>query len=577
MNNKQISTIFSRIADMLEVKNENIFRVRAYRTAGQNILNLSRDLQDVHKEDPDKIGSIQGVGKDLKEKIIEMITTGDLEYYRDLMKEFKPGFLDLLDISGLGPKKLKKLRAELNVENIDDLEKVCRNGKLAALDGMGEKTQNKLLESISHFRQREGRMLLTEADAWADEIIDHLKGSRLFKRIEKAGSLRRGKETVGDIDILTVAPDIDKAMNCFTDLPGIETVIGKGKTKSSISLKEGPQVDLRVIDEKCFGAAHVYFTGSQQHNIKLRHLAKKNNWKVSEYGVFSIAKSGRETFIAGKTEEELYKKLGMDWIPPEMRENRGEIEAALSGKLPEDLIGIKSIKGDLHLHTDETDGRSSLEEIIAKAKSKKYKYIAITNHSELVRIANGMDEKRLLEHMEQVRKAASKEKNIKIIFGSEVDMLEDGTLDYPDSVLKELDVVIAAIHSKFALSKEKQTNRVLKAMDNRHVNFLAHPSGRLITTRKPLELDFEKIFKKAAENNVFLEINTHGERIDLNDNNCARAKELGARFVINTDAHEDIQMDKMKYGVMTARRAWLGKKDVLNTYSFAKMMKELKK
>ncbi len=575
MNNQQVATIFLRIADMLEVKDENVFKIRAYRTAAQNVMNLPRALHDVYTEGPDNIGDIPGIGKDLKEKIIEMMATGGLKYYDDLMKEFKPGFLDLLDIAGLGPKKLKKLRAELGVESMNDLEKVCKNGKLAALEGMGEKTQDKLLDGISHFREREGRMLLTVADAWADEIIDHLKASKLFKKIEKAGSLRRGRETVGDIDILTAAKDVEKAMDLFVNYSNVENIIARGKTKSSISIKEGPQVDLRVVDDKCFGAAHVYFTGSQQHNIKLRQIAKKKNWKVSEYGVFSISKAGRETMIAGKTEEDLYKKLGMEWIPPELRENRGEIEAALENRIPEDLIDMKSIKGDLHLHTDETDGKSSLEEIIEKAKSKGHKYIAITNHSQLVRIANGMDEKRLMKHIEAVRKAASKEKNIKIIVGAEVDMLGDGTLDYPDTVLKELDVVIAAIHSQFTLDLEKQTGRVLRALDNKYVNFLAHPSGRLITTRKPLQLDFDRIFKKAAENNVFLEINTHGERIDLNDNNCIRAKELGARFVINTDAHEAAQMDKMKYGVMTARRAWLEKKDVLNTYSFAKMMKEL--
>ena len=541
----------------------------------RRILNLPRALHDVYTEGPDKIGDFPGIGKDLKEKIIEMMATGRLKYYDDLIKEFKPGFLDLLDIAGLGPKKLKKLRAELGVESMNDLEKVCKNGKLAVLEGMGEKTQDKLLDGIAHFREREGRMLLTVADAWADEIIDHLKASKLFKKIEKAGSLRRGRETVGDIDILTAAKDVEKAMDLFVNYSNVENIIARGKTKSSISIKEGPQVDLRVVDDKCFGAAHVYFTGSQQHNIKLRQIAKKKNWKVSEYGVFSISKAGRETMIAGKTEEDLYKKLGMEWIPPELRENRGEIEAALENRIPEDLIDMKSVKGDLHLHTDETDGKSSLEEIIEKAKSKGHKYIAITNHSQLVRIANGMDEKRLMKHIEAVRKAASKEKNIKIIVGAEVDMLGDGTLDYPDTVLKELDVVIAAIHSQFTLDLEKQTGRVLRALDNKYVNLLAHPSGRLITTRKPLQLDFDRIFKKAAENNVFLEINTHGERIDLNDNNCIRAKELGARFVINTDAHEAAQMDKMKYGVMTARRAWLEKKDVLNTYSFAKMMKEL--
>ncbi|MDD5634882.1 MAG: DNA polymerase/3'-5' exonuclease PolX [Candidatus Omnitrophica bacterium] len=577
MDNKEIAIIFFKIADALEVKGENVFRVRAYRTAAQNVLGLARQLSDVYKEDPAKLENIPGIGKDLKEKIIEMVTTSHLEFFTRLMKEFPAGFLDLLDIAGLGPKKVKKLSDELGVKNVNDLEKVCRQGKVAKLEGMGEKSQGKILEAIEHFKKSEGRMLLPEADSCAEEVIAYLKESKNFQKIEKAGSLRRGKETIGDIDILATVKDVKKAMDHFVSYPKTEQVIAKGETKSSISLRNGPQVDLRIIDEGCFGAALVYFTGSKEHNIKIRLIAKNKDLKISEYGVFSIGKSGKETFVAGKTEEELYKKLGMEWIPPELRESSGEIEAAMAGSLPKNLIELKDIRGDLHLHTVNTDGRATVEELVELAEEKGYEYIAITDHSKLVRVANGMDEKRLLEAVDKIRKKAAKVKKLKILAGVEVDILESGELDLKDYALKELDIVIAAVHSHFSLDKEKQTARILKALDNKFVSILAHPSGRLITRRSALQLDFTKVFEKAVQNNIFLEINTHGERIDLNDVNCRLAKEKGARFVINTDAHDASQMGLLKYGIITARRGWLEKSDVLNTYTYEKVVKALKK
>ncbi|MFC1548378.1 DNA polymerase/3'-5' exonuclease PolX [Candidatus Omnitrophota bacterium] len=578
MENKEIAAIFSRIADILEIKNENVFKVRAYRTAAQNITGLARQLKDVYAEDPEKIGKIPGIGKDLKEKIIEMIKTGRLKQYQELTKEFSPGFLDMFNLSGLGPKKLKKLREELGIENVDQLEKACKQGKLADLEGMGAKTAEKLLEAIAHFRKKQGRMLLPEAHEIAEEIVSYLKKSKNFKKIEKAGSLRRGTETVGDLDILAVAGDNEKAMDYFVKYPEVETIIAKGPTKTSISLREGPQVDLRVVDLSCFGAALVYFTGSKQHNIEIRNIAKRANLKVSEYGVFSVGKkSGAEKMIAGKTEEDLYKKLGMEWVPPELRESRGEIDAALKGKLPKKLVDLKGIQGDLHVHSNESDGRDSMEDVVKKAKELGYKYVAISDHSKNVAIAHGLDEKRLMKSVAKIRKLDSKIKGIKVLAGIEVDILEKGKLDLSDSALKELDVVIAAVHSRFSLPEDKQTARILKAMDNKYVNALAHPSGRLISRRTPLQLNFDRIFRKAVENNIFMEINTHGERIDLNDVNCIRAKELGCKFIINSDAHAVEQMDLMIYGVITAKRGWLEKKDVINTYSLDKLIKTLKK
>ncbi|MFH1552346.1 MAG: DNA polymerase/3'-5' exonuclease PolX [Candidatus Omnitrophota bacterium] len=574
IDNKEIAAIFSRIADALEIKGENVFRVRAYRTASQNIMSLSRQLEDICGEDPSMLENIPGIGKDLKAKIVEMVETNGLGYYKDLMREFPEGFLDMLDLSGLGPKKLKKLKDELGIENVNDLEKACKKGALEEIEGMGAKTQEKLLEAIEHFRKSEGRMLLPEADHYANEIISYLAKSKNFKKLKKAGSLRRGTETVGDLDILAVAGDSKKAMDYFVGYPHTESVMAKGPTKSSISLMEGPQIDLRVIDASCFGAALVYFTGAKQHNVEIRKIAKNMGYKVNEYGIFSI-KSGK--MVAGKTEEDVYRKLGMQWIPPELREIHGEIEAAQKGTLPKNLLDAKDIKGDLHTHTTATDGSASAEEMVAAANKKGYKYLAITDHSKNVRVANGLDEKRLLKHVEKVRKIARKTKDMKVLVGIEVDILDRGKLDFKDSVLKELDIVIAAVHSRFSLEKEKQTSRILKAMDNKFVNVLAHPSGRLITSRSSIQVDFDRIFTKAAENNVYLEINTHGERIDLNDAHCRRAKELGAKFVVSTDAHGVEQLNGMIYGIVTARRGWLEKKDVLNTYSLDKLMKALKR
>ncbi|HNX90950.1 MAG TPA: DNA polymerase/3'-5' exonuclease PolX [Candidatus Omnitrophota bacterium] len=578
MKNSEIADVFSRIADILEIKNENIFKVRAYRTAALNILNLPKQLADIYKNGGEKaLEDIPGIGKDLKEKIVEMLSTDNLKYFSELLKDFPSGFLDLLNLSGLGPKKLAKLRNELGIESIDALEKACKEDKLAKLDGMGEKTQANLLEAITYFKKQAGRMLFPEADVVADDILEYLALSKNFKKTEKAGSLRRGQETIGDIDILAVVEDSEKAMKYFAEFPGVEKVTATGPTKASVVLRSGTQVDLRVVDEACFGSALVYFTGSKAHNIKLRKIAKNKGYKVSEYGVFEETRSGKEKLVAARTENDVYKSLGMEWVPPELREDIGEIELAMEGDLPKDLIEVKHIKGDLHIHTTETDGRGTIEEMIASAEERGYEYVAITDHSQLVRIANGMDEKRLLKHAEHVRKIADKHKKIKVLVGIEVDILKDGKLDLEDYALKELDIVIAAVHSNFSMDKETQTARILRAMDNKYVNVLAHPSGRIIIKRSPMELDFEAVFKKARENGIFLEVNTHGKRIDLNDVHCRRAKEIGARFVIDTDAHEVSHMDHLIYGVKAARRGGLEKKDVLNTYPYEKMIKMLEK
>jgi len=578
MENREISRIFDQIADVLELKDENVFRIRAYRTAAQNVLGLSRQLSEIYEKAPEELGNIPGIGKDLKEKIIEMVTTGKLKYHKDLLKEFPQGFLDLLNISGLGPKKLKKLKDVLGVKDVEDLEKACKEKKLEAIEGMGVKTQEKLLEAIAYYKKQAGRMLLPEAAQEASEIMSYLERSELFTKLEIAGSLRRGKETIGDIDILAAAPSAGKAMDYFARYPGMASVIAKGETKSSLLLRTGVQVDLRVIDSPLFGAALVYFTGSQGHNIKLRTLAKNKGRKVSEYGVFTVdPKTGKEKLIAAKTEKEVYVALGMEWIPPELREDTGEIEAAMSGKLPASLVELEHLKGDLHLHTTATDGRNTIEEMIHAAKEKGYEYIAITDHSKHVKVANGLDEKALIKHIENIRKISGKIKGIKVLTGVEVDILKEGDLDIEDDVLKELDIVIASVHSYFQMDMEAQTDRVLKALDNKYVNVLAHPSGRLITQRSPMQLDFDKVFEGARDRGIFLEINTHGKRIDLNDVHCRRAKEIGAKVVINTDAHEISHLGQIVFGVIAARRGWIEKKDVLNTKPLGGMLKALKR
>ncbi len=578
MENREIAKIFSQIADVLELKDENVFRIRAYRTASQNILSMAVQLADMYKEDPSALSNIQGIGKDLKEKIIEILEAGGLKYHKELLKEFPPEFLDLLNVSGLGPKKLKKLKDDLGIETLADLEKACEERKLEHLEGMGAKTQSRILDAIQYFKMQAGRMLLPEATTQAREVMEYLKKSGNFKKIEPAGSLRRGRETVGDLDILTVADNSRKAMDHFVSYSRVQDILAKGPTKSSILMKSGSQVDLRVIDRSCFGAAFLYFTGSKAHNIKLRTVAKNKGYKVSEHGIFKVDPlSKKEKLTAGKTEKAVYRVLGMEWIPPELREDRGEIEAAMADKLPKSLIELKHIKGDLHVHTTATDGHNTIEEMARAAKSMGYAYLGITDHSKAVRIANGMDEKRLLKHMEMIRKVDGRIKGIKLLAGIEVDILRDGKLDLKDAVLKELDIVIAAIHSHFALDRETQTARVLKGMENKHVNVLAHPSGRLIARRSPIELDFDRVFTLARNANIYLEVNTHGKRIDLNDVHCRRARGIGAKLAINTDSHDTDSLDQMIYGVTAARRGWVEKNDVLNTRPLGPLLKALKR
>ncbi|MFH1826012.1 MAG: DNA polymerase/3'-5' exonuclease PolX [bacterium] len=497
MDNQQFAKILWEIAEFLELKQDNIFKIRAYRKAAQIISSLSVDLGEIYK---------------------------------------KGGLKGLQEIPGIGEHIAAKC------------EEFIKKGKVSA--------HQKLIKSIHASKYR---FLLDNADAHADLIVEDLEKLPAVKKILICGSLRRGQETIGDIDILVVSDQPEKVMTAFVRLSLVATVLAHGPTKSSIVMKNGMQADLRVVEEKSFGAAAHYFTGSKDHNIHLRQLAQKKGWKISEYGIFKGNKQ-----IGGKTEEEMFTKFGLQYIPPELREMRGEFEAAKNKKIPK-LVELKNIKGDLHMHTKASDGLNTIEEMAEAAKNLGYKYIAITDHTQSTHIAHGFDEKKMQKQLQTIREADKRIEGIKILAGTEVDIRADGSLDYSDKMLKQLDIVVASVHSRFKMPKEQMTKRIIKALENKYVTILAHPSGRLINEREPYELDLEAVLQAAKKNNVAIELNAHPYRLDLTDIWCKRAKELGVKIVISTDAHSVEQLELMKYGVITARRGWLEAKDILNT------------
>ncbi len=466
----------------------------------------------------------------------------------------------------MGPKTALLLYKKFKIDSPAKLEKAAKAGKLRGIPGMGAKKEENILRGLSLKKESHGRFLLNDASAHAELIVEELKKLKEVKKILPCGSLRRGKETIGDIDILVISSKPKKIMDTFVKLPAAKDVLAHGETKSSVILKNGMQADIRVVEEKSFGSAAHYFTGSKGHNIHLRQMAQKKGWKISEYGIFKGKKQ-----IGGATEEEMFEKFGMQFIPPELRETRGEFEAAAKGKIPK-LIELKDIKGDLHLHTKATDGFNTIEEMAQAAKALGYEYIAITDHTQSTRIAGGLNEKEMLKHLKKIREADKKVKGIKILSGAEVDILPDGKLDYSDEVLKQLDIVLAAVHSRFKMPEKEMTERVIKAFQYKHVTIFTHPTGRLIGERDPYEIDMEKILQAAKKYNVAIEINAHPKRLDLTDVYCKRAKELGVKLTIATDAHSADQLELMKYGVVTARRGWLEKKDVINTLSLTKLI-----
>lgn len=569
MKNDEIAKILFEIGEYLDL--ENIpFKPRAYQSAALSLDNLEKDIEDIYREKGLKgVQEIPGVGKSIALKIEEYLKTGKVEYYEELKRKKPIDVKNLTKIEGLGPKRIDFLNKELGIRNVAELREAIEKNKLKELKGFGEKSQKNILESIAFMESSGLRYLISEVAEDVDIILERLKKLKEVKKIEVAGSFRRRKETVGDIDILVASPFSHKIMDEFVSLPGIVRIWGRGETKSSVRMKKGYDIDLRIVMEDSFGSALQYFTGSKEHNVALRRLAISKGYKLNEYGLFK-----NDLYKAGKKEEDIYEKLGLQYIPPELRENRGEIEAALKFKLPK-LIELKDVKGDFHTHSSFAGTLISMEDIVLRAMQKKYEYIGISDHTKELKIENGLDEKRLALQEKEIRKLNEKYK-IKIFHGAEVNILKDGSLDIKNSALKELDFVNIGIHTNFKMNKKDMTERVLKAMSNPYVTCLTHPTGRIVNRRGAFNIDLEKIFKFAKTNNILLEINS-SERLDLNDYNIRSAKEKGCKFFINTDTHALKQMDRMKYGVYQARRGWVTKEDVINTLPVREIEKFLKK
>ena len=566
MKNQEIANAFRQIAEILEIKGENVFRIHAYERAAQNIESIPEDIEVFVKED--RLTSIPGIGKDLEDKIKEMVSTDRLKFLEDLKKEIPAGLLDMLDIPGIGPKTAKLLYEKLGIRDVVMLERMAHAGRIKELPGIKEKTEENILRGIELFKRGRDRMDIKTAVDVADSIISQLKRVKGVTKINPAGSLRRMKDTVRDVDILVSSREPKEAMDTFIKLSEIKDVLAKGPTKLSVVTEEGIQVDVRVMESVSYGAALLYFTGSKAHNIKLRQLAIKNGLKLNEYGLFKNKKK-----VAGKTEKKMYEILGLSYIVPELREDRGEVEAASEGKLP-DLVGLDDIKGDLHVHSNWSDGGSSIEEVVVRAKKLGYEYIAITDHSQGLKIAGGLDRSALKEKRKEIERLRKRYKGIDILYGAEVDIDSDGNLDYPDDILKEMDIVIGAIHSGFKQPKEKLTRRIIKACQNKFVQVIAHPTGKLRGAREEYEIDLEEFFKVAREEGTALEVNSFPQRLDLNDIHCRMAKDFGVKLAINTDAHIAEQLELMKFGVAVARRGWIEKADVLNTLPCARLKRK---
>ncbi len=568
IHNADIAKRFEEFADLLEIKGDNPFRIRAYRNAARVVEDLPHELAGMVEEEKD-LTKLSGIGKDLAEKIEEIVNTGASQALEKLRKELPPHITDLLNIPGLGPKRVRTIYTDLNVGDLDALKNAAEEGKIRDLPGLGEKTEQQILDAIKAHADSSRRFLRTSVVAYADALVAHLKKLKGLKKITIAGSYRRGQETIGDLDLLAIAKDAKPVMKRFVEYDEVADVLAHGETKSSVVLQSGVQVDLRVVPDKSYGAALHYFTGSKAHNIALRKLAQKKKWKLNEYGLFD----GEEA-VAGRTEEEVYKALDLPFIPPELRENRGEIEAATKGKLPK-LIELDDIRGNLHAHTKWSDGRNTVREMAEAAAEAGHEYIAITDHSKRLTVANGLDEDRLIAQMEEIDEINGSINGISILKGMEVDILDDGELDIGDSLLKLLDVVIISVHSKFNLPSDKQTERIMRAMDNPWVTFVAHPTGRYIVNRPPYPVDVPRLIEHAKQRGVFLELNASHERLDLNDTYCQLAKREGVKITINTDAHSIPEMAQIRAGITQARRGWLEKKDVINTRTLPQLRKLL--
>ncbi|MDH4223196.1 MAG: DNA polymerase/3'-5' exonuclease PolX [candidate division Zixibacteria bacterium] len=568
MNNQDIARIFYSIAEILEIQGENPFKIRAYIKAAQTVESYTKELSEI--KDTEELKDLPGIGEKIALKIKELLETGKLEMYEKLKKsEFAP-LVELLEVPGMGPKHVRLVYDELGIKTLDQLEKAARRGKLKELPGLGEKTEQNILKGIEQERRHKERYPIGEILPKAESVISQLQKAREVKDISLGGSLRRMKETIGDVDILVSSLKPKAVSDAFVKLTEVQNILSQGPTKSSIVTKDGIQMDLRVVKPESYGAAQHYFTGSKAHNIRIRSLGIDRGLKVNEYGVFKGKKS-----VAGKTEEEVFKSVGLTYIPPEMREDWGEIEAAQKKKLPH-LIELKDIQGDLHIHSNWTDGRSTIEEMAKAAQKIGYQYIALCDHSPTIGVTNGLTPERLEKRKKEIDRLNRKFKNFKILNGIEVDIKPDGKTDLDDEILKKLDIVVGAVHTRFSLPKEEMTRRIIKAIENPCVHIIAHPTGRLLGKRDPYEVDMDKLLDAARANQKIMELNAFPARLDLNDLHCRKAKEKGVKVVISTDAHWTEHLHWIKYGIATARRGWLEPEDVVNTLSLEKLLKYLK-
>jgi len=566
--NVKVAAILDEVADLLELKEDSFFQVRAYRRAAREIESLTADVKDLYIRG--HLAQVPGIGKAIHDKVVEIVRTGELQYLKDLRNEFPAGLLQVMRVPDVGPKTAGRLYKDLKVTNLQDLRLAAEQHRIRRLKGFGERTEENILKGIRFLESGQGRTLLGYAYPRGKALEEHIR-SHGFPLVSLGGSLRRMKETIGDIDILVGSDDPQRAMDTFISYPQTEEVLLRGPTKTSIRLVDGVQVDMRVVEPSSYGAALQYFTGSKEHNVTLRSLAIDLGYKINEYGVYH-KESGEK--VAGETEEGVYSVLDMQWIPPEMREDRGEIDLSRKGRIPH-ILELSDIRGDLHTHTEASDGVDSMEAMTEAALGKGYEYLAFTDHSRSLKVGNGLSVERLQENIRLVRETGERYPDIHLMAGAEVEIDEKGGLDYPPEVLEELDIVVAAVHSRFKMSPEEMTERLLTAISNEHVRILAHPTGRIIGEREGYQFDMEAVLQAAKDNGVAMEVNSFPERLDLNDIYCAMATQRGVTLSIDTDAHNVRQLDYMLFGVATARRGWVPKELVLNALSWDGLRKRL--
>ncbi len=568
VHNEDIAAVFDEIADLLEIEGDNPFRIRAYRNGARTLRELGRDVRTLVERGED-ITRLPGIGRNLAEKIHEILDSGHCRTLDKLRRKLPADLTELLKLPGLGPRRVHALYHELDIHNREQLERAARDGLIQQLPGFGEKTEARILDALQVHADTGKRFKLAVAARYAEPLVGYLKTAEGVSQVQVAGSYRRCRETVGDLDILVIARQGRRVIEHFIAYDEVETVLSSGTTRASVILHSGLQVDLRVVTKTSYGAALYYFTGSRSHNIAVRRIARRKGLKINEYGVFR----GRKR-VAGKTEEAVFASIGLPFIPPELRENRGEIEAAQAGLLPT-LVETADLRGDLHSHTNASDGHEPLKVMATAASRHGLEYLAITDHSRRLTVAHGLDSKRLLAQLESIDAFNAGNHDITLLKGIEVDILEDGSLDLPDNILARLDIVIGAVHSRFELTRARQTRRILRAMDNPNFTLLAHPGGRLINRRPPYDVDMTRIIRHARERGCFLELNAHPERLDLLDTHCQLAREEGVLVSINSDAHSIADFDNLCFGIGQARRGWLEKHNVLNTRTLPELRKLL--